>query len=99
MSKEAKHSPVPFRVVAGKGPAYVVDADGKFLFDCDVTDFILRAVNSHDALVSACEQQQKAIEEVLAELGGKRVADWAIVNDAGIAAGNALAKAREAVTA
>lgn len=51
------HSPTPWSI-GGVYGTYVVDADRKIICEISIADtkFIVRAVNSHEALVAACEE-------------------------------------------
>lgn len=65
MSEETKHSPtllaLPVRIDATR----IVDSRGDWFCDCRnplTNEFVCRAVNAHEALVSACETTLTVLE-------------------------------------
>lgn len=59
---------------------------------------VRRIKDAGEDLLEALEAMGLAVEELLTEfVSKKRAADWGIINEAGIKAGRAIAKARPAV--
>lgn len=63
---ESKHTPIPWLIDGSNSNEFIVSADGGRVASCCVNgrywreaeanaEFIVRAVNSHAALVAACE--------------------------------------------
>lgn len=96
----SQHTPTPWNYDADKhhivsnSKFLVARMEGK-LFGPANAAFIVRACNSHEALVEALEAMEKACDEWAAEFTQKkRAMNWGIVNDAYCKATTALSLAK-----